>query len=87
VADASVINNKQVSKLLLHIVYPTLPASGDTGQGYAEVGVAQASRVHLNKLMPVSHNISLPCSSTAFMTILLLVYRSYADFIIVIIAA
>jgi hypothetical protein len=44
------INNKQVSKLLLHIVYPLLPASGDTGQGYAEVCVSQTSRMHFNKI-------------------------------------
>jgi hypothetical protein len=30
-------DNKQVSKLLLPIVYPILPASGYTGQGYAKV--------------------------------------------------
>jgi hypothetical protein len=42
--------NKQVSKLLSHIVYPPLPASGDTGQGYAEVCVSQTSRVHFNKV-------------------------------------
>jgi len=30
-------DNKQVSKLLLPIVYPLLPASGYTGQGYAKV--------------------------------------------------
>ena len=42
--------NKQVSKLLLHIVYPPLPTSGHTGQGYAEVGVSQTSRMHFNKI-------------------------------------
>ena len=43
-------DNKQVSKLLLHIVYPLLPASGDTGEGYAEVCVSQTSRMHFNKI-------------------------------------
>jgi hypothetical protein len=41
--------NKQVSKLL-HIIYPPLPASEDTGQGYAEICVAQTSRMHFNKI-------------------------------------
>jgi hypothetical protein len=44
------VNNKQASKLLLHTVYPLLPASGDTGQGYAEVRVLQTSRMHFNKI-------------------------------------
>jgi hypothetical protein len=43
-------DNKQVSILLLPIAYPFLPASGDTGQGYAEVCVSQTSRMHFSKI-------------------------------------
>jgi hypothetical protein len=46
----AMLNNKKVSKLLLHIVYPPIPASGDTGQGYAEVCVSQTSRMHFGKI-------------------------------------
>jgi hypothetical protein len=55
------VDNKQVSKLLLHIVYLSLPASVDTGQGYAEVYVSQTSRMHFNKFMPVCYEKFKAC--------------------------